>query len=155
MEIFCQKHPTENLYMAQMSYGQLKYLLPKTNFSKLNGNNITVNVREIGGSDTTFSPVELRLRNNLEVNTHGVLSIDPDNVECSVVKSTEIGNQADGSDLYNVTFQCFKKKRSVRLTEELINQILTFPVSDDFDGEEEHYEGAYELVARLQEELKK
>lgn len=152
MNIFCQKHPTENLYYGQATLDQIQTLMPSLLFSKLKGNNITINIRELTSDAVMFNGISFEVAGK-ECDSYGYLTINPDCVDCSVAASSPVGNQADGGEIFNVTFQSFKKKASVRLPVELINEILTFPVSDDFDDEEEHYEGAYELVARLKDEL--
>lgn len=153
VDIFCQKHPTENLYFGQVGRETLEVLLPRTDFGKLNGNNITVNVREIGSSDTSYSPVELEFLNGFEDHSHGILSIDSDNVECSVVRSSEIGNQSDGGDMYNVTFQSFKKRVSVRIDKELADLVTEFPTDDAHDVAT--WEKAFMLVRNLKEQFRR
>lgn len=150
MEIFCQKHPSENLYFGQMTLAQLQTLMPNLLFSKLKGNNVTLNIRETDGESVTFSEIEFEVGNSTH-GGYGYLTINPDCVDCTVAASSPIGNQADGGEIFNVTFQSFKKKVSVRLTKELIDEILTFPTDDD--GDEDNYEGAYQLVTKLQTEL--
>lgn len=149
MNIFCQKHPSENLYFGQMTLAQLQTLMPNLLFSKLKGNNVTVNIRETDGEAVTFSEIEFEVGGNTH-GGYGYLTINPDCVDCTVAASSPMGNQADGSEIFNVTFQSFKKKVSVRLTKELIDEILTFPTDD---GDEDAYEGAYQLVSQLKEEL--
>ena len=149
MDIFCQKHPSENLYFGQMTLAQLQTLMPRMIFSKLKGNNITVNVRETGDEAVTFSEIEFEVGGNTH-GGYGYLTINPDCVDCSVAANSPIGNQADGGEIFNVTFQSVKKKVSVCLTKELLTEILTFP-TDDNNGD--NYEGAYHLVAKMQKEL--
>lgn len=150
MNIYCQKHPTECLYFGQMTLEQLQTLMPNMQFNKLKGNNITLNIRETGGEAVMFNEIEFELRDNTH-GGYGFLTIKPDSVDCSVAASSPIGNQADGGEIFNVTLQSFKKKVTVRITQELLNQILTFPT--DGDGNEGAYEGAYQLVSQLKEEL--
>ena len=149
MDIFCQKHPSENLYFGQMTLAQLQTLMPRMIFSKLKGNNITLNIRETDGEAVTFSEIEFEVGGNTH-GGYGYLTIDPKCVDCSVAASSPIGNQADGGEIFNVTFQSVKKKVAVCLTKELITEILTFP-TDDNNGD--NYEGAYHLVAKMQKEL--
>jgi hypothetical protein len=110
-----------------------------------------VNIRETDGEAVTFSEIEFEVGGNTH-GGYGYLTINPDSVDCTVAASSPMGNQADGGEIFNVTFQSFKKKVSVRLRQELIDQILTFPTDDD--GDEDAYEGAYQLVSQLKEELK-
>ena len=149
MNIFCQKHPSENLYFGQMTLAQLQTLMPRMIFSKLKGNNITLNIRETDGEAVTFSEIEFEVGGNTH-GGYGYLTINPDCVDCSIAASSPMGNQADGGEIFNVTFQSVKKKVAVCLTKELITEILKFP-TDDNNGD--NYEGAYHLVAKMQKEL--
>lgn len=152
MEIFCQKHPSENLYFGQMALAQLQTLMPNLLFSKLKGNNVTVNIRETDGEAVTFSEIEFEVGGNTH-GGYGYLSINPDCVDCSVAASSPIGNQADGGEIFNVTFQSFKKKVSVRLTQETINEILEFP-DCDVDNDDGSWETAFDIVCKIKDELK-
>ena len=153
MEIFCQKHPSENLYFGQMTLAQLQTLMPNLLFSKLKGNNVTVNIRQTDGEVATFSEIEFEVGGNTH-GGYGYLTINPDCVDCSVAASSPIGNQADGGEIFNVTFQSFKKKVSVRLTQETINKILEFP-DCDVDNDDGSWETAFEIVCKIKGEKQK
>lgn len=152
MDIFCQKHPKENLYFGQVTLDQLQTLLPNLPFSKLKGNNVTVNIRETGKECVMFNEIEFELMGKV-CNSYGYLTIDPDSVDCSIAASSPVGNQADGGEIFNVTFQSFKKKVSVRLTQEIIGRIMDFPDCDT-DNDDGSWETAFEIVCEIKDELK-